>query len=152
MTTKQKHDATGLDAVSPATHPSRSAEHFRRIIAAAELVDAANVELRAAVAAARAAGDSWAVIGAALGTTRQAAFQRFGDPEEPDAEARARAAVRLVDAIQRAQDLAAEAEHLVHEVAALGGREGVVRARSGRERLVKAKARSAITGQKVKPS
>jgi hypothetical protein len=30
------------------------------------------------VAAARDAGDSWAIIGAALDTSRQAAFQRFG--------------------------------------------------------------------------
>ena len=30
------------------------------------------------LAAAREAGDSWTVIGAALDTTRQAAFQRFG--------------------------------------------------------------------------
>jgi hypothetical protein len=29
---------------------------------------------------AREAGDSWTVIGAALDTTRQAAFQRFGKP------------------------------------------------------------------------
>ncbi len=38
----------------------------------------AEQELRDAVAAARDAGDSWAAIGAALDTTRQNAFQRFG--------------------------------------------------------------------------
>lgn len=56
----------------------RDASHFRRIIAARKGVADAEAELRAAVAAAREAGDSWTVIGAALDTTRQAAFQRFG--------------------------------------------------------------------------
>ncbi len=36
--------------------------------------------LRQAVGAARAAGHSWAAVGAELGMTRQAAQQRFGDP------------------------------------------------------------------------
>jgi hypothetical protein len=51
---------------------------MRRIIAAAERVDEAEAELRAAVKAARDAGDTWAVIGLALGVSRQAALQRFG--------------------------------------------------------------------------
>ena len=67
-----------LEAIRPDTHPARDATHFRRIIAARRAVDDAEAELRAAVAAARAAGDSWTVIGAALDTTRQAAYQRFG--------------------------------------------------------------------------
>jgi len=67
-----------LDAISPATHPGRDAATFRRIIAARKQLAEAEAELRAAVAAAREAGDSWAVIGAALDTTRQAAYQRFG--------------------------------------------------------------------------
>jgi hypothetical protein len=71
-------EMAALDALDPSTHPARSAEHFRRIIAARESLVAAEDELHAAVAAARAAGDSWAVIGAALDTTRQAAYQRFG--------------------------------------------------------------------------
>jgi hypothetical protein len=61
-------DETGLDQLDPATHPARDAVHFRRIIAA-----------RRAVAAAREAGDSWTIIGAALETSRQAAQQRFGN-------------------------------------------------------------------------
>jgi len=48
----------------------RSAEQFR---------EQSNEGLRAAVLAARAAGKSWAAIGAALGCTRQAAQQRFGE-------------------------------------------------------------------------
>ncbi len=67
-----------LDAISPATHPGRDATHFRRIIAARKQLAEAETELRAAVAAARAAGDSWASIGAALDISRKAAYQRFG--------------------------------------------------------------------------
>ena len=52
--------------------------NFRRILAARERIIDAEAELRDAVRAARAAGDSWSVIAAALDTTRQAAQQRFG--------------------------------------------------------------------------
>lgn len=69
-----------LDEITPETHPARDATHFRRIIAAVDGVETAEAELRAAVAAARAAGDSWTVIGAALDISRQAAQQRFADP------------------------------------------------------------------------
>ncbi|NNG38222.1 hypothetical protein HJ588_02905 [Flexivirga sp. ID2601S] len=78
MAVQQKHDDTGLDQLEPAGNPARDATHFRRIVAAAEGVEAAERELREAVATARAAGDSWTVIGAALGVTKQAAYQRFG--------------------------------------------------------------------------
>lgn len=57
----------------------RDAVHFRRIIAARKALAAAERELRDAVAAAREAGDSWTIIGAALETSRQAAQQRFGN-------------------------------------------------------------------------
>nr|WP_188829570.1 hypothetical protein [Nocardia camponoti] len=72
------HDESGLDNLNPQLTPGRDAKHFRRIIAARKQVAAAEDALRAAVQAARDAGDSWTVIGMALGTTRQAAFQRFG--------------------------------------------------------------------------
>jgi len=71
-------EMTGLHTVDPSTHPARDAVNTRRITAAQKGIIAAEAELVAAVAAARAAGDSWTVIGAALGTTRQNAFQRFG--------------------------------------------------------------------------
>ena len=71
-------DDTGLAKLDPATTKARDATQFRRIIAARKGVEDADAELRAAVAAAREAGNSWTVIGAALDTTRQAAFQRFG--------------------------------------------------------------------------
>ena len=72
------HHNTGLDQVSPAAHPARDATAFRRIVAAVEAVRHADVELTAAVREARKRGDSWTAIAVALGTTRQAAQQRFG--------------------------------------------------------------------------
>lgn len=72
------HDHTGLDQLDVATHPARDAVHFRRILAARRNLASAEQELHDAVRAAREAGDSWTIIGAALDTTRQAAQQRFG--------------------------------------------------------------------------
>jgi hypothetical protein len=77
-TTHSDAEARALDALTPETHPARDATHFRRIVAARKAVDEANAALQEAVDEARAAGDSWAIIGAALDTTRQAAYQRFG--------------------------------------------------------------------------
>ena len=77
--TRSDRDRTGLDQLDVASHPARDAAHFRRILAARERLEAAEKELRDAVHAAREAGDSWTVIGAALDTTRQAAQQRFGN-------------------------------------------------------------------------
>ena len=51
--------------------------------AARDLLDAAEAALQAAVDRARAAGQSWRDIGDVLGTSRQAAFQRFGHPVDP---------------------------------------------------------------------
>lgn len=72
------HDHTGLDHLDPETHPAHDATAFRRIIAATEAVGNAETELVAAVTDARKRGDSWTAIAVALGTTRQAAQQRFG--------------------------------------------------------------------------
>ncbi len=80
MKMKTKKDETGLDSVAPET--LRDASHFRRIIGAKNGLEAADRELRDAVAAARAAGDSWTVVGAAMGTSKQAAFQRFSKDTE----------------------------------------------------------------------
>ena len=74
----QTTDDTGLDQLDLSTHPLRDAVHFRRIIAARQALDEAQTELRDAVRAARDAGDSWTLIGAALDVSRQAAQQRFG--------------------------------------------------------------------------
>jgi hypothetical protein len=62
----------------PKTTKARDASHFRRIVAARKAIAAADAELTAAVEAARAAGDSWTVIGMALDVSKQAAEQRFG--------------------------------------------------------------------------
>lgn len=70
----------GLDTLDPAATPARDAAGFRRIITARKRLTEAEAELQAAVDAARAAGDSWSIIGAALDTSRQAAQQRFGRP------------------------------------------------------------------------
>lgn len=71
-------DQTGLDQLDPATHESRDASHFRELVAAAAALEADEQRIREAVARAREAGDSWTVIGAALGMSRQGARQRFG--------------------------------------------------------------------------
>jgi hypothetical protein len=80
MKIKTRKDETGLSSVAPES--LRDASHFRRIIEARKALEAADQELHDAVAAARAAGDSWTVIGAAMGTTKQAAFQRFAKDSE----------------------------------------------------------------------
>lgn len=71
-------EETGLDALDVDAHAARDATNFRRIIAARTAMMAAETELRDAVRAARAAGDSWTIIGAALDVSKQAAQQRFG--------------------------------------------------------------------------
>jgi hypothetical protein len=81
--TKTTHDDAGLEQVDPATHRAKDARHFRRIVAAQQGIDDAEGELRAAVEAAREAGETWVVIGAALGTSKQNAFQRFGKGGQP---------------------------------------------------------------------
>lgn len=70
-------EQAALDRLTPAARPARDASAFRRIIAARKAVEAAEAELADAVAAAREAGDSWTVIGAALDVSRQAAHERF---------------------------------------------------------------------------
>jgi dihydroxyacetone kinase len=77
MATETHIDDTGLDDIDPAATPARDGTHFRAIIAANEAVASADGELREVVRAARAAGDSWTLIGAALGVSKQAAQQRF---------------------------------------------------------------------------
>lgn len=55
----------------------------QQVAAARDLSAAAEAALQAAVDRARAAGQSWREIGDVLGTSRQAAFQRFGHPVDP---------------------------------------------------------------------
>lgn len=71
---------------------------------ALEAVRAAEGELRDAVELARRAGHTWQEIGDLLGTTRQAAFQRFGRAIDPTT-GKPMAEPRLKDAALRAVDL-----------------------------------------------
>ncbi len=75
--TKTLHDETGLEGLDPSDTPARDATHFRAIIEANDAVSTAEANLRSTVQEARNAGDSWTVIGAALGVSKQAAQQRF---------------------------------------------------------------------------
>lgn len=78
MTSHATRQCACPEAHVPDAIELRDATHFREIIRAREAVEQANDDLREAVRRAREAGDSWTVIGAALNTTRQAAYQRFG--------------------------------------------------------------------------
>jgi hypothetical protein len=53
------------------------------LTAARDMSAAADAAMQAAIDLARAAGYSWREIGEVLGTSRQAAFQRFGHPIDP---------------------------------------------------------------------
>lgn len=91
--TVSKHErpvATGLDEVEqwlddldPATTVAYDAAPHRQILNARQALDDAEDGLRKAVTDARAGGYSWAMIGASLGVSRQAAQQRFGEVREP---------------------------------------------------------------------
>jgi hypothetical protein len=61
----------------------RSADPLHRIREAMQVRRLADAALAAAVDAARAAGRTWQQVGDVLGTSRQAAFQRFGHPVDP---------------------------------------------------------------------
>lgn len=58
-------------------------ERLDDVRAAATSLHLAERGLADAVRRARAAGQSWAAIGGALGTSRQNAFKRFGSPRDP---------------------------------------------------------------------
>jgi hypothetical protein len=75
--TEKEATENWLDSLDPAQLGFRDASHVRAIITANDALAAAEENLREAVAKARAAGDSWTVIGAALGTSKQAAHERF---------------------------------------------------------------------------
>ena len=60
-----------LDSLDPATIPARDGRHLREVGRALTALEKAETDVHAAVAAARAAGDSWEAIGLVLGTSRQ---------------------------------------------------------------------------------
>ena len=67
-----------LESLPLDTVLGRSKHYYLRILMARLHLKAAEGELRDAVAEAAGAGASWATIGAALGTSRQNAHQRYG--------------------------------------------------------------------------
>jgi hypothetical protein len=79
---------------------------LRQIDAAMTLHGLSEVTLRTAVAYARAVGHTWQEISEVLGTTRQAAFQRFGKPIDPRTGEPMSDAI-LPDAAQRAEKVLA---------------------------------------------
>jgi len=75
--------AAGVDLAGADLPGDGQAAAFARIHDALEVRRRADRVLAAAVDAAREADGTWQQIGDALGTTRQAAFQRFGRPIDP---------------------------------------------------------------------
>ena len=65
------------------TELTRGSSPADAVAAARALSAAAEAALQAAVDRARASGQSWREIGDVLGTSKQAAFQRFGHPVDP---------------------------------------------------------------------
>jgi hypothetical protein len=84
LTTAKRHD--NLDTVGRLADTlarAGSGPPLEALAAARDLSAAAGEAMQQAVDRARAAGRSWREIGDVLGTTRQAAFQRFGHPVDP---------------------------------------------------------------------
>ncbi|MFT3797937.1 hypothetical protein [Microbacterium sp.] len=75
-----------LGGIDPSS--MRDAAHLREIAAARRALAEADQRLRDAVAAARAAGDSWAAIGVALRTSKQNAYRKFGADQPARANVR----------------------------------------------------------------
>lgn len=69
--------AAWLDQLDPATTPAEDIDDLRAIAEAVTDVAEAQARLEAAVRAARDRGRSWGRIGIALGTSRQAARERY---------------------------------------------------------------------------
>lgn len=65
-----------IESIDPAS--MRDAKHIREIAQARQQVEASEQRLVEAVRAARAAGDSWTMIGIALRTSKQNAHRKFG--------------------------------------------------------------------------
>ena len=73
-----------LDSLDPAAiaSPDADAGRLRRVANAVRSVANDHVELAEAVTEARKYGHTWTQVAAMLGTSRQAAQERFGDPTE----------------------------------------------------------------------
>jgi hypothetical protein len=81
---REARSGAGVGGLSPAAGAGpASGPGLAAIRLARELRSLADGALRVTVDRARVAGHTWQDIGDALGTTRQAAFQRFGRPIDP---------------------------------------------------------------------
>ena len=74
-----EHAERLLEALDPDPSQIDNTEDLREVAAAADAVAAGEARLMESVRVARAQGRSWTRIGIALGVSRQAARQRFGD-------------------------------------------------------------------------
>jgi Protein of unknown function (DUF3887) len=84
LTTRHRHDSLDIvDRLADAMARVGSGPPLAALAAARDLSAAAGEAMQQAVDRARGAGHSWREIGDVLGTTRQAAFQRFGHPVDP---------------------------------------------------------------------
>ena len=72
-----------MDRLANAVARVGSGSPLQGLAAARDLSAVASEAMQQAVDRARASGHSWREIGDVLGTTRQAAFQRFGHPIDP---------------------------------------------------------------------
>jgi hypothetical protein len=72
-----------LDSIDVDPGAARDAKRFQRIAAACRAAEAAQDELRAAIRTARATGDTWAMIGDALGISAESAQLQFGSRLRP---------------------------------------------------------------------
>jgi hypothetical protein len=77
------HAAEGARLLAEAAGPGAAHGDLALVRLAADLQSASAVTLKGTVDRARAAGRTWQEIGDVLGVTRQAAFQRFGNPIDP---------------------------------------------------------------------
>jgi hypothetical protein len=84
LTSTDRHDNLDtVDRLADAMARVGSGAPLAALAAARDLAAAASEAMQQAVDRARASGHSWREIGDVLGTTRQAAFQRFGHPVDP---------------------------------------------------------------------
>lgn len=74
-TSKDDIDAF-IDSIDPSN--MREGTHLREVAAARQAVADSQERLKRAVQSARAAGDSWTMIGVALRTSKQNAHRKFG--------------------------------------------------------------------------
>jgi len=72
---------TANDGEGPEPLHSYHGDALAVIATAVDARDRAETVIREAVARARSEGASWAMVGAALGTSRQAALKRYGNPK-----------------------------------------------------------------------